>query len=98
MAPYRSRYALQQLQVSQVKVYVDGDQYATEQSHGSDEHVFFHTTGRLNVGGYGYAMRTYDGSIQMFEGEIDDVMVWSKPLQLKVKGILTSILAGTSRQ
>eukprot|EP00986_Skeletonema_menzelii_P016132 scaffold13772_cov83-Skeletonema_menzelii.AAC.1 len=40
-------------------------------------------TGRLNVGGYGYRNdpNNGDGFARTFEGEIDDVMVWSKPLQ-----------------
>jgi len=67
---------------SQVQLYIDGVLYETKQTHGNDNHVFFHTSGRLNIG-YGYRkdFNNADGFVHTFEGEIDDVMVWSKPLQ-----------------
>eukprot|EP00986_Skeletonema_menzelii_P000046 scaffold7_cov142-Skeletonema_menzelii.AAC.6 len=67
---------------SQVQLYIDGVLYETQQTHGNDNHVFFHTSGRLNIG-YGYRkdFNNADGFVHTFEGEIDDVMVWSKPLQ-----------------
>jgi len=67
---------------SQLQIYIDGILYATKLTQGSDNPMFFATTGRLNIGGYGYREQNDDnGLIEMFEGEIDDVMVWSKPLQ-----------------
>ena len=66
---------------SELQVYIDGVLYEMEVSNRSDKHMFFHTQGRLNIGGFGYWKRDGDGSPQPFEGEIDDVMVWSKPLQ-----------------
>lgn len=68
---------------SQVQLYIDGVLYETKQTSGNDNHIFFHTAGRLSVGGYGYRKdpNNGDGFVRTFEGEIDDVKVWSKPLQ-----------------
>lgn len=68
---------------SEVQVYIDGVLYDMEVTNNRNKHIFFHTAGRLNVGGYGYRTdpNNGDGLPQPFEGEIDDVMVWSKPLQ-----------------
>ena len=66
---------------SEVQVYIDGVLYAMKVRSGRDRHMFFNTQGRLNIGGYGYRKQDGDGLSQPFEGEIDDVMVWSKSLQ-----------------
>jgi len=68
---------------SEVQLYIDGVLCKTQQTHGSDNHMFFHTSGKLNIGGYGYRkdFDNDDGLLHMFEGAVDDVMVWSKPLQ-----------------
>ena len=68
---------------SEVQLYIDGVLCKTQQTHGSDNHMFFHTSGKLNIGGYGYRknFNNEDGLLHIFEGEVDDVMVWSKPLQ-----------------
>jgi len=68
---------------SEVQLYIDGVRCETQQTHGSDNHMFFQTFGHLNIGGYGYRKNfdNDDGLLHMFEGEVDDVMVWSKPLQ-----------------
>ena len=67
---------------SQVQLYIDGVLHETKQTRGSDDHVFFYTINRLNIG-YGYRkdFNNDDGLVHTFEGEVDDVMVWSKPLQ-----------------
>eukprot|EP00984_Skeletonema_dohrnii_P018036 scaffold8337_cov67-Skeletonema_dohrnii-CCMP3373.AAC.1 len=68
---------------SEVQLYIDGVRCETQQTHGSDNHMFFQTFGHLNIGGYGYRKNfdNDDGLLHMFEGEVDDAMVWSKPLQ-----------------
>jgi hypothetical protein len=67
---------------SQAQLYIDGILCKTQQTHGSDNHLFFHTAGRLSIGSYGYRkFSNDDGSLDTFEGEVDDVMVWSKTLQ-----------------
>jgi len=69
---------------SQVQLYIDGILCKTQQMRGSDDYIFFHTAGRLSIGSYGYReSKNDDVSLNMFEGEVDDVMVWSKPLQQK---------------
>eukprot|EP00573_Skeletonema_grethae_P008867 CAMPEP_0201711174 /NCGR_PEP_ID=MMETSP0578-20130828/59006_1 /ASSEMBLY_ACC=CAM_ASM_000663 /TAXON_ID=267565 /ORGANISM="Skeletonema grethea, Strain CCMP 1804" /LENGTH=816 /DNA_ID=CAMNT_0048200223 /DNA_START=396 /DNA_END=2843 /DNA_ORIENTATION=+ len=67
---------------SQVQLFIDGVLCETMQTRGSDEHVFFYTAGRLDIG-YGYRkdFDSSNGFVNTFEGEIDDVMIWSKPLE-----------------
>jgi len=67
---------------SQVQLYIDGVLHETKQTRGSDKNIFFFTAGRLNIG-YGYRkdFDSSNGFVNTFEGEVDDVMIWSKPLQ-----------------
>lgn len=69
---------------SEVDVYIDGVKNDFVQKRGMDQHIFFNTDGRLNIGGHGYATRTSADVLpyKNFEGEVDDVMVWSRALEL----------------
>ena len=68
---------------SEIDVYIDGVKKDFVQKRGVDKNLFFHTDGRLNIGSYGYAIQTSaDDLLRNFEGEVDDVMVWSRALEL----------------
>ncbi|GFH53361.1 hypothetical protein CTEN210_09837 [Chaetoceros tenuissimus] len=68
---------------SEIDVYIDGVKKDFVQKRGVDKHLFFHTDGRLNIGSYGYALQSSANDLlHNFEGEVDDVMVWSTALEL----------------
>jgi len=70
---------------SEIQMYIDGYQvYTVYSTLGSkDEHVFFMTSGRMNVGGLGYSVLSlnHPGFDKVpFEGFLDDISLWSRPL------------------
>ena len=67
---------------SDVDLYIDGAPYEFEQTVGEDNHIFFHTEGRLNIGSYGYAKDSNaDDLLSHFVGQLDDIMIWSHALK-----------------
>ena len=80
--PYKS------CKYSEVDIYIDGKKYESEQIRGNDNYIFFHTDGRLNVGGYGYAKYTnVDDSMENFVGEMDDIKIWSKSFEKAIQSL-----------
>ena len=69
---------------SEIDLYIDGAKKDFVQMKGTDRRLFFYTNGRLNIGSHGYAIQTSadDPLLHNFEGEVDDVMVWSRALEL----------------
>lgn len=65
---------------SELKLYIDGNEFYFDSNLKKNSGIFFHTAGRMNFGSFGYAQSTIE-NIGNFEGLFDDIMVWSKPLQ-----------------
>ena len=69
---------------SEIDIDIDGRKYESVQTIGKDNYIFFHTDGRLNIGGYEYAKYSKaDDSMENFVGEMDDIKIWSKSQQFQ---------------
>ena len=65
---------------SEVQLYIDGVRCETQQTHGSDNHMFFQTFGHLNIGGYGYR-KDFDNDDDDIVVQVDDGIVGYPPGQ-----------------
>jgi hypothetical protein len=80
---------------SEILLYIDGDKTTVDSLKPSspDNHVFFTTTGKMNLGGFGYASEAafelYNKKVQ-YLGELDDITVWSRTLSVEDILILSS--------
>ena len=71
--------------LSEVDIYVDGENYGTNLADGTqDLNIFTITSGRLSLGGVGYHTRAYDFSypnIVPYNGLLDEFQLWAKPIE-----------------
>lgn len=64
---------------SEVIIYVDGAKIVRKTPNGKNLNVFFVTSGKLSLGGFGYSNNKYDvilPDIHNFKGKIDKFMLW----------------------
>merc|ERR1712160_187976 len=69
---------------SAVRMYVNGKEIVTEVL-GGDDYLFFSTSGRMSIGGFGHSGSTYEGllpEVKPYVGLIDSVFVWGRTLEL----------------
>ena len=66
---------------SELRLYIDGNEFYFDSNLKKNSSIFFHTAGRMNFGSFGYAQSTIE-NVGNFEGVFDDIMVWTRPLQL----------------
>ena len=66
---------------AEIKLFIDGDEYHLEsiKPWSKYHHVFFITSGRMIFGGLGYADKYYMDNLP-YEGELDNIKVWSRTL------------------
>ena len=70
---------------SAVRMYVNGKKIVTEVIGGGDDYLFFSTSGRMSIGGFGHSGSTYEGllpEVKPYVGLIDSVSVWGRTLEL----------------
>lgn len=70
--------------LSEVHMYVDGVKVET-MVIGEDEFLFFSTSGRLSVGGFGYTAKIYESvfdELKSYYGLIDELYVWSRKINM----------------
>jgi len=68
--------------LSDVIMYVDGE--AIETIATKDPNIFFTTSGRLSIGGFGYSHDSYERTfshLSPFVGKIDEFYMWGRPIQ-----------------
>jgi len=70
---------------AEIQLFIDGDEYPLESitPWSNDKNVFFLTSGRMSFGGLGYASKRtkeYYMDKLPYEGELDDIKVWSRTL------------------
>ena len=68
-----------------IHLFIDGDEYSLESITplSKDRRVLFITSGRMSFGGLGYASKNiqeYYMDKLPYEGELDDIKVWSRTL------------------
>lgn len=69
--------------LSEVKITVDGFAVDTEVA-GKDENIFFLTSGRVSLGGFGYSTRQYDDffpNMKGFIGMMDSFYMWGRVME-----------------
>ena len=67
--------------LSEVKMYIDGDIIQTRTDQ--DENIFFTTSGRLSIGGFGYSHYDYElefPNMSPFIGKVDEFYMWGRPI------------------
>ena len=71
----------QSCQLSEVKMFIDGLLTQTASKNGSSE-LFFVNYGQVSVGGFGYSATSNSNfpKWKNFQGEIDEVKVWGRPI------------------
>lgn len=70
--------------LSDVVMYVDGQSVSTKAQN--DINIFFVTSGRLSIGGFGYSHKGFDTvfpHLSPFLGKIGEFFLWSRALQRK---------------
>jgi len=69
--------------LSELIIYINGK--AVDTITTNDENLFFDTTGRTSIGGFGYSapFETVFPNLKPFIGGIDEFYLWSKPLEYK---------------
>lgn len=68
---------------SQFELIVDGIKVDTLSRHANDDHVFFHTDGRISIGGLGYMSNNFSEVypyLEEFRGWIDEFRLVGRPL------------------
>ena len=68
--------------LSQVHIYVNGERIKTY-VNGDDVNLFFHTSGRISLGGFGHSHSSYDTYLKKlnpFQGWIDEFYLWARQL------------------
>jgi hypothetical protein len=69
--------------LSELQMYVDA-KYTPTVVEGNDETLFFTTSGRMSIGGFGQSGNFYGSTnfnfLSPFKGLIDEVVVWGRPL------------------
>jgi len=69
--------------LSEVIIYVDGKAINTVRN-GYDGNIFFTTSGRLSIGGFGYSHKTYEENfphLSPFIGMVDEFYTWGRALK-----------------
>eukprot|EP00555_Chaetoceros_dichaeta_P012900 CAMPEP_0198262498 /NCGR_PEP_ID=MMETSP1447-20131203/10998_1 /TAXON_ID=420782 /ORGANISM="Chaetoceros dichaeta, Strain CCMP1751" /LENGTH=143 /DNA_ID=CAMNT_0043950757 /DNA_START=36 /DNA_END=467 /DNA_ORIENTATION=- len=69
--------------LAEVIIYVDGKAINTIQD-GYDGKIFFTTSGRLSIGGFGYSHKSYEEKfphLSPFIGEVDEFYAWGRALK-----------------
>lgn len=68
--------------LSDVIMYVDGKTVKTVVT--KDEHIFFSTSGRLSIGGFGYSNEEYESvfpHLSPYVGKLDEFYLWGRPIK-----------------
>ena len=69
--------------LSEVVIYIDGTSVRTKQPK-FDKHIFFITSGRMSIGGFGYSSDSFESvypNFSSYVGSIDDFSMWSRPIE-----------------
>jgi len=81
--------------LSEVIMYVDGKTIETSaDGFGYDNEIFFTTSGRLSIGGFGYSHESYEENyphLSPYIGRMDEVYVWARSLKGKDMKLLMEI-------
>ena len=70
--------------LSEVVMYVDGKAIRTKVTN--DEHIFFTTSGRLSIGGFGYSHDSYEEAfphLSPYIGKLDEFYLWGRYVSKK---------------
>ena len=70
--------------LSDVILYVDGKSVKTGVT--TDEHIFFSTSGRLSIGGFGYSHKNYETKfpgLSPYVGKLDEFYLWGRSIKNK---------------
>jgi hypothetical protein len=69
--------------LSEVRIYVDGQRVESTLT-GTDCKLRFNQAVRMSIGGGGYSNKSFDRvPVKPFIGELDEIMVWVRPLMDK---------------
>jgi len=70
--------------LSEVVIYIDGTSIRTKTT-GNDKHIFFVTSGRVSIGGFGHSSPSFESAyphVSSYVGAVDDFSMWSRTLEL----------------
>lgn len=77
--------------LSEIIIYIDGKKISAATD--KDENIFFVTSGRMSIGGFGYSSSQYESmfpEIKPYVGLLDDFQVWSRKIEISDLPIIKS--------